>query len=972
MKLAVGLCLLVFAASPVMAIDFDTEVRPILSEHCFQCHGPDGGTREADLRLDTRSAAFADLGGYAAFKAGDIENSEALQRVMSEDPDLVMPPPHAKIPLSDAQKQTLLDWVESGASWSKHWAFVTPKRPDTPSMDGHWGRNPIDHFIATKAQAAGLNVGNVASSEALIRRVTLDLTGLPPTPEEVDAFLADTSDDAYERVVDRLLASPRYGERMAWEWMDAARYADTDGFQGDPTRTMWPWRDWLVKALNDNMPFDQFTIEMLAGDLLENATEEQVLATGFNRNHMFNGEGGRIPEETRIENVFDRAETTSTVWLGLTMTCCRCHDHKFDPISMEEYFKFFAFFNNTSENGRSGRGKTAPVIDYLGLEDRLRRDELKQHIEQLTKRLLAPDVALDAEQSRWESETIARLGDTGASQLGRWSQLGPIEASGQKAFDEDLGPEEKVDLDASYGAHRWVSKVEQKDGVVVELPKTIGATYFYRSIESPSNRQMTISLGSDDAIKVFLNGKELLAKLVYRAAAADQEIVTLDLEKGHNELLIKIVNTGNIGGFYFRKTAESQLGLPADIVTALTAAKRNATQQTKIREHFRSKHWEQWLPLAKQRKARSKQLDQINARVVKVMVMDDLKKARETRMLERGGYDKPTDQIVSAGTPSVLPPLGAAKADRLSLAKWLVDPSHPLTARVTVNRYWQTFFGKGLVKSTEDFGVQGSRPTHPRLLDWLAVQFIESGWNVKEMHKLIVMSATYRQPSDVSAEALHKDPENTFYTRAPRFRLPSWMLRDQALAVSGLMNDAIGGPPVKTYQPEGIWAEATFGKIRFKPDAGDKLYRRSLYVFWRRIVGPTMFFDGAKRQTCEVKPTWTNTPLHALTTLNETTYVESARAMAERILGARSTAAQRIELAFRMVTGRSPSDTERSILERRVALLQSDFGDDPQAATRLLGVGDSQRETELDVAEHAAYALVCSILLNLDETLCRP
>ncbi|MEO1528469.1 MAG: PSD1 and planctomycete cytochrome C domain-containing protein [Planctomycetota bacterium] len=972
MKFVLWLAILSVSVIPAAAIDFDLEVRPILSEYCFQCHGPDSETREADLRLDTKEDAFADLGGYAAFKANDIENSEALQRVLSDDPDLVMPPPHAKIPLNDKQKETLRQWIEAGAPWSKYWAFVTPISPEIPETEGGWPRNPIDHFVAAAASDAGLEPGKEARAEALIRRVTLDLTGLPPTPDEIDAFLADTSDEAYERVVDRLLASPRYGERMAWEWMDAARYADTDGFQGDPTRTMWPWRDWLVKALNDNMPFDQFTIEMLAGDLLEDATDEQILATGFNRNHMFNGEGGRIAEETRIENVFDRAETTSTVWLGLTMTCCRCHDHKFDPISIDEYFQFFAFFNNTSENGRSGRGKTAPVMDYLSLEDRVERDRLNKIIAQLKTQLLAPDATLDAKQSQWETEVITKHGDTGASTLGPWSRLGPIEANGDRAFQEDLGPEKKVDLDATHGEQTWKPHPDQKDGVVISLPTTIGATYFHRTITAPSERKMTLSLGSDDAIKVFLNGKEVYAKLVYRGAAADQEFVTLDLGRGANELLIKIVNTGGIGGFYFRKTGESQLDLPVELVSALKADKRSKDQSERIRSYFRAKHWNEWKPLASRRDQLAKQIKQINARTVKVMVMDDLAKTRETRVLERGGYDKPTDTIVSPGTPSVLPPLDSENADRLALAEWLVDPSHPLTARVTVNRYWQTFFGKGIVKSTEDFGVQGSRPTHPGLLDWLAVRFVESGWNVKELHKLIVMSSTYRQSSDVNEASLEKDPENVYYTRAPRYRLPSWMLRDQALAISGLMNDSIGGPPVKTYQPEGIWAEATFGKIKFKPDTGDKLYRRSLYVFWRRIVGPTMFFDGAKRQTCEVKPSWTNTPLHALTTLNETTYVESARAMAERVIRAQDTEAGRVELAFRMATGRLPTKRERSLLERRVMSLRSDFNADRSAAEQLLAVGDSSRDQEIDTAEHAAYALVCSLLLNLDETLCRP
>ncbi|WP_182868204.1 PSD1 and planctomycete cytochrome C domain-containing protein [Stieleria mannarensis] len=807
---------------PAADVDFDSQVRPILSDKCFHCHGPDEATRAADLRLDTVEGATEDRGGYAAVVPGDLENSEALRRVLSDDPDEVMPPPESKLTLSAREKSILQEWIESGAHWSEHWSFVPPQLPTVPEDPSHWSHNEIDRFIRSRALAVGVAPQAEADRETLIRRVSLDLTGLPPSLAEVDAFLADESDGAYERLVDRLLASPRYGERMAWEWLDAARYADTDGFQGDPTRTMWPWRDWLVDALNDNMPFDQFTIEMLAGDLLDHPTPEQILATGFNRNHMFNGEGGRIAEETRVENVFDRAETTGTVWLGLTMTCCRCHDHKFDPISLEEYFQFYAFFDNTSETGRSGRGKTAPVLDYLDEDQRRRRDDLAAELQTVESELTAPLPNLDAEQAVWEVEMRDKLADhTGAA---------------LKTDPNDRPPE----------------------------------------------------------------------------------------------------------------------------------------QRRKLREHFRSKHWPEWKTLSERRDQLKKQLANLEKQAVTVMVMDDLPddRRRQTLVLERGGYDKPTDVAVDPGTPAALPPLPAdAPRNRLTLARWLVDPTNPLTARVTVNRYWQTFFGRGIVESTEDFGLQGNRPTHPDLLDWLAVRFVQSGWNVKQLHKLIVMSATYRQSSNLDEASVERDPQNKWFARAPRYRLPSWMLRDQALAVSGLLTPKIGGPAVKPYQPEGIWAEATFGKIRYTPDSGEKLYRRSLYIFWRRIVGPTMFFDGAKRQTCEVKPTRTNTPLHALTTLNETTFVESARMMAERVLREKQSRSSRLTYAFRLATARKPTKRELDVLESRVEKLRNDFAANPDDALELVSVGQAPRDPEIDLAEHAAYTIVCSILLNLDETL---
>ena len=956
-------------------VDFDSQIRPILSDKCFQCHGPDEATRAADLRLDTSTGAFQDLGGYAAFVPHDLDASEGLRRVLSDDPDEMMPPPASKLQLTETEKRDLQNWIQSGAKWSEHWSFVPPTMPTVPADDSGWSKNEIDHFVRARALATGLQPQSEAKRETLIRRVTLDLTGLPPTPEEIDAFLSDKSDDAYEKLVDRLLASPRYGERMAWEWLDASRYADTDGFQGDPTRTMWPWRDWLVDALNDNMPFDQFTIEMLAGDLLPDATQEQILATGFNRNHMFNGEGGRIAEETRVENVFDRTETTGTVWLGLTMTCCRCHDHKYDPISINEYFQLYAFFNNTSESGRSGRGKTEPVLQYLEPEQRDRDQQVTAQLQAIEAELSAPLPNLDNEQAAWEIETRAKIIAANASvELGPWWQLGPIAKDGRQAYDQNLGPETGIDLAATVNEQTWQENSSISDGNIFPLPETVGATFFYRKLTAPEGSRIRLSLGSDDAIKVFLNGKQVLDKFVARAAAADQEILEVALEPGENDLLIKIVNTGGIGGFYFRKTSESAFGLPAEVVAAIEADPKSRTpQQSKLlREHYRKANWPRWAELGPRRDELLKQRDALDRQTVTVMVMDELAndKTRQTLILERGGYDKPTDVAVQPGTPAVLPPLPQdAPRNRLTLAKWLVDPQHPLTARVTVNRYWQTFFGGGIVKSTEDFGSQGNRPTHPQLLDWLAVRFIESGWNVKQLHKLIVMSATYRQSSNLSKESIEADPQNEWLARSPRYRLPSWMLRDQALAVSGLLSPKQGGPSVKPYQPEGIWAEATFGQIRYSQDSGESLYRRSLYIFWRRIVGPTMFFDGAKRQTCEVKPTRTNTPLHALTTLNETTFVEAARVMAARIISEDEDLEARIDNAFRRATSRRPNQREMQVLSERLKQLQADFAANPDDAKSLLSVGQSPTDATIDPAEQAAYAVVCSILLNLDETL---
>ena len=964
-------------------IDFDRDIRPILSDNCSQCHGPDESTREADLRLDVRESAFANRGNGPAFLAGNPAASEALRRIFSDDVDQQMPPPASKLRLSGRQKELLRQWVEEGAAWSEHWAFVSPQGATPPQVkNAEWIRNGIDPFVVRRLAGAGLQPSPAASRQKLIRRVTLDLTGIPPTPAEVQAFVEDTSDHAYEKVVDRLLKSTRYGERMAWAWLDAARYADTDGFQGDPIRTMWPWRDWLIQALNANMPFDQFTTELLAGDLLPNATPEQVLATGFNRNHMHNGEGGRIAEETRVENVFDRTETTATVWLGLTMTCCRCHDHKFDPMTQKEYFQMYAFFNNTSENGQRGGGKAAPTVSYRSREERAELSEVETTLAKLKQQFDAADATTDEAQRGWEREQRAALKkyakDVASLQLPDWQVLGTVPApqgDGAKAFQANLGPETQVDLTKQYGPQkiRWRVEPKFQDGQVNALPQVVGATYLFRVMESATPRTLQVSLGSDDGIKVWLNGKQLLAKQVDRAAAADQERLELQLQKGRNELLIKIVNTGGLGGFYFKVTGDTVNGLPPEITKLLLAEKKTAEQVSALRRFYRERYSEKWKQHQQRMAALEKRRDELAKQGVTVMVMDRLpaNKARQTKVLLKGLYNKPTEEVVSADTPAFLPPLPATgPRNRLTLARWLVDPANPLTARVTVNRYWQLFFGRGLVKSTEDFGSQGQRPTHPALLDWLAQQYVTSGWDTKALHKLMVMSATYRQSSQVSPAMLARDPSNELLGRMTRFRLPSWMLRDQALAMGGLLVEKMGGPPVRPYQPAGIWAEATFNKIRYQQDGGENLYRRSLYTFWRRIVGPTMFFDGGKRQTCEVKPTRTNTPLHALTTLNDVTFVEAARSMAQRTLKQEGlTDAQRVAWAFELATARRPQQQELDVLVHRLGTLQQQYAANPAEAAELLQVGESQRDESLNAAQQAALTVICSLLLNLDETL---
>jgi hypothetical protein len=821
-------------APPVLALDaiqFSRDIQPILADHCFKCHGPDAAARQAELRLDIQESALRTESPVIV--PGHSDQSELIRRITATDPDEQMPPP-GEHPLTSLQVERLRRWIDQGAAWGKHWAFEPPRRPAVPPIEPPaLVRNPIDAFVLARLKAEGLAASPEAPRETLIRRLTLDLTGLPPSLEEVDAFLADTSGEAYEKVIDRLLASPRFGERMVWPWLEAARYADTNGYQGDPTRPMFYWRDWVIDALNRNMPFDQFTIEQLAGDLLPNPTQAQLVATGFHRNHMINGEGGRIAEESRVDYVQDRVETTGTVWLGLTLNCCRCHDHKFDPLTQREYYQLAAYFNSVDESGGNDAGGLANPIVRLATAD----------------------------------------------QEARLAQLAVVE---QEAGNE-------------------VERIEAQ----------------LRAL--PPDAEPLPPAAPDDI-------KAILAKNSEDRSESEQKAL-YEYRRDHDESYL--------------------------------AAKKRSDKARGAREAF-----EKSLP--------------------RTMIMRDRAEPRPTYVLIRGAYDK-YGEPVTHGVPAILSPLPPdAPANRLALARWLVSPENPLTARVTVNRYWQMFFGQGLVKTVEDFGVQGERPSHPELLDWLACEFVsptvsqptvanatpDNRFNVKHLLRLIVTSATYRQSSRATPDLNQRDPQNRLLARGPRFRLPSWMIRDQALAASGLLVEKLGGPPVKGYQPPGIWEEATFGKIAYEPDHGDALYRRSVYQFWRRIVGPTVFFDAANRQTCQVKSSRTNTPLHALVTLNDVTYVEAARALAQRVLQENNTTTQaRLESAYRRVLARRPEEFERQVLEKLLATAREQFTRHPDSAARLLAVGESKRDESLNAVEHAAYTVVSSTILNMDEAL---
>ncbi len=818
-------------------IDFSREILPLLSDACFQCHGPDPKARKADLRLDVEESAKKHSdGGSPVIKPGNPDQSELIRRLITEDPDDLMPPPELGRPLSESQIERLKLWIAQGAPWGKHWSLNPIHRPEPPAK----GKHPIDAFVDHALEKNDLKAQPRAKRSTLIRRVALDLTGLPPTPQEVKEILQDTSDTWFEKAIDRYLSSPAYGERMAWNWLDAARYADSNGYQGDRERTMWPWRDWVVAAFNDNLPYDKFTTWQLAGDLLPNATHEQKLATGFCRNHMINGEGGRIPEENRVEYVMDMTETMGTVWLGATLTCARCHDHKYDPYTRKEYYQFFDFFNQTPVTGGGGDPQTAPVI---------------------------------ATPSESQSKAIAQAS---------------AKVRKTRSHFEDLKTRHLPSLDD------WAEKK------LVELNEILKE-------ENNSDKQTQKSIQS----------------------------------------LQKALNT--------------------------PSKDRSKEQKNQITNAF----IESIPALAKARDALNQannQLAQINRSVPKVMVMEERKERRETPMLERGLYNLKSDPVLAA-VPASLPPLKGSKSppNRLDLAQWLVRRDHPLTARVTVNRFWQQFFGLGLVKTPEDFGVQAEFPRHLELLDWLSAEFMESGWDVKHLVKTIMTSQTYQRSSATSPELIEADPENRLFARAPRFRLPSWMIRDQALAAAGLLDPSLGGPPVNGYQPDGVWEDATFGNKKYSQDHGKKLFRRSLYTFWRRIIAPTLFFDTASRQTCSVDAKRTNSPLHALTTLNDTTFVEAARGLASRAmkLAGQDQSKDIIDQIYLLTLTRPPMAEEKDIWSQSARRARNHFSKDKEALTKWLSHGESGVSSDLDPVELAAWTTVSLGILNMDETLNR-
>ncbi len=1211
--------------APPAPVNYNLDVRPILADNCFACHGPDAKARQADFRLDTKAGAFSEPSGYPVIVPGKPEESELYLRIASDDVHRRMPPSDFNKTLTPAQIETVTEWIREGAKWEEHWSFTPLVRPIPPDVNNEdWVRNPIDAFILSRLEKEGLSPAKGADKRTLIRRLSFDLTGLPPTRSEVHRFLDDDSPDAYEKLIETFMAKPAYGEHLARFWLDVARYGDTHGLHLDNYREMWPYRDWVIEAFNKNMPFDQFTIEQLAGDLLPEPTLEQRIATGFNRCHVTTSEGGSIDEEYYVRYAIDRADTTSTVWMGLTAGCAQCHDHKYDPITQKEFYQLYAYFNNITEKAMDGNRKDSPPVVKLPTpEQEAELAAFAEKIAALDAQTKAPMPEIDAAQIAWENRmprwmtleptsvyakggatlevlennAILASGTNPEQEIyeviaelppGKWSAVrlegltheslpkggvgrsdnsnvvltdfalfiapsetgirsdneAKIETQAESETGVDIDIDAKVKLESTRtsetgteneGEGRWTRipivqawadheqalGEERRDGIVAnaidDKPETgwaldrkienrqaiflaaapfgieggklkirlkheydlrqkqlghfrlaltdaptiypIGskitlgdwhaagpfpaehgnlafyhvyepetksvntndnfevngktlkwekqthwvdgqvhndivgensATYVFRNITSGTQQRAQLHIGSNDALKVWMNRTEILSRNVQRDVGSDQEQIQVQLKPGNNTLLLKVVNYSGVSGFYFRIETDAPM-VPADVVevAGMPRGEREPEAQARIRDYYRNNGAPEetvnenthrafadlkalFADLAEARRKRNT----LDASLTTTLVMQEREEPRGAYVLARGEYQNRGEQVYPQ-TPSILPPPPEdAPVNRLGFAKWLLLPEHPLTARVAINRFWQDVFGVGIVETSEDFGTQGTPPVHPELLDWLATEFVVSGWDVQKMLKLMLTSATYRQRTRVTPEKLERDADNVLLSRGPRYRLDAEMVRDNALAVSGLLYTKVGGPSVKPPQPEGIWKAVGFtgsNTDTFVQDIGpDKVYRRSLYTFWKRTAPPPQMniLDAPSREACTIRRERTNTPMQALMLMNDPQFFEAARAFGERaIKEGGETPKSRIVYLFETATARLPKPVEVELILKTFHAHYQELKADPEAANALIAIGESTPDEALDAVEVAAWTMIANLILNLDEVL---
>lgn len=982
------------AAEPTSPVHFSRDVLPVLSDNCFSCHGQDESHRKADLRLDTREGALA------VIKPGNAGASEFIARLVTQDVDEIMPPPKSHKPaLKPEQVAVLKRWIDEGAVWGRHWAF---EKPAKQAVQGH----PVDFWVRARLTQEGLDLAPKAAPHTLLRRLSFDITGLPP--DDASLAMAGKGLDV-ALVAKQLLASPHYGERMAMWWLDVARYSDTDGFQADATRTNWPWRDYVVESFNSGKPFDQFTLEQFAGDLLPEATPEQKLATCFHRNHMTNGEGGRDKEESRIDYVIDRVNTMGTAWLGLTLGCTQCHSHKFDPVSHADYYSLNAFFNSIDEDGAAG-SKAGP---YLGYQSPYARRAVEES-EALVARRKPLEARAKEEAEKPFEAWLAQKQEEVRHGFKAWHILsGKVESQeGSKLSQQGEGVVIASGPNPRQDDYRLISRpaLSRITGLKLEVLPVGGVLARGKSGEF---------ILTDIKVQVRRKGSSQIRDVLVAAAVADYEpgetkareygavAGTLDddprngwttrgsakskphfaiyalaqpLVLGEDEELIFELRQRSTDGdaniSSFRVLATDQAG-PAVRELAMAPLEELATAET-VKEPLRARLFAQFLEdhapyqVAKEtlRQAEA-QLKEVNAAAKKlnVMVLAERKVPRDTHVLVRGVWDKKGDKVVPGVPAAIAPWQDGAPRDRAGLARWITSRDNPLTARVLVNHIWQMLFGAGLVRTPDDFGLQGQRPTHPELLDWLAVDLMDHGWDIKRLIHLIVTSETYQQAGMASPRLLALDPENRLLARGPRFRLPSWMLRDAVLASSGLLNPALGGPPVRPHQPEGVWEEIFMGRFTYEPSQGAAQHRRTLYAFWRRSIAPTFLFDSAQRRVCEVGMTRTNTPLQALTLLNDTTHMQAAQTLAAQMMKQKTDTASRLQLLGRRVLSREWTAQELQVLERELSRALEHYQAHPHDAVKYLEAGRLEQGPSHAVAELAAHTLVASLALNLDEAI---
>jgi len=1023
-------------------IEFNRDIRPILSNKCFKCHGHDPKAVQAGLNLDLREIATSKLpDGNTAIVPGHPDKSMLLERINEKEAEMRMPPPDTNMVLSQEDKDLLRQWIEEGAEYKQHWGFVTPVRPPLPKVKQKaWARNGIDYFILAEIEKRGLKPSPEADRVTLIRRVSLDLTGLPPTPQEVAAFVNDKSPNAYEKVVDRLLASPRYGERMAMDWMDYARYADSNGYQADYERYQWRWRDWVIDAYNKNMPFDKFTIDQLAGDLLPNPTLDDRIATGFNRNHRINTEGGVIVEEWRVETVIDRVETTTETWLGLTAGCARCHDHKFDPITQKDFYQLFAYFNNVPE---SGSGEERPInhpptmrAPYPDQAKKL--TELQTYVKMLQTKVDGMALANQPKADAWKLEAKAPPASLDENLVGRYAfteklkvtegekprtqGLPAPQASGPLKFDAgrssgavetsdtsfvDLGNVGDFATNQAFSYALWVNPANGNGSPISRMD--IGKNYrgwdlfmeggrpaihlidqwpanalkVASKAMVPNNQWSHIAITYDgsakpEGVKIYINGLPVETTVEMNTLKGDiRSSVTMkvgrrstgDVYNGKVDdlaLYAKALNPAEVQALSGVNPAKAILDMPKE--------KRTPQQEDTLSRLWGREKDPAFAKLDKELQDKSLELKTLDNSIPTLMIMEEMPKPRPAYVLLRGEYDKHGAQVYAG-----LPALFAKSAEnlpknRLGLAEWIASPTNPLTARVAVNRFWERFFGTGIVSTVEDFGTRAEFPSHPELLDWLATEFVRLGWNQKAMLKEMVMSATYRQSSKITPAIMAVDPTNRLLARGPRFRLPAEVIRDQAMYASGLLTEKIGGPSVRPYQPDGIWDEVSFyGNLHnYKHDMGANLHRRSLYTIWKRTAAPPnmTLFDASTRETCRVYRPRTDTPLQALTLMNDETYLEAARVLAQRMIEqGGATADSRLTFAYQWVLSRKPTAQELQILKAGLVKRVSYFQKNPKAAQDLIAIGDAPKDKKLDSTQLAAYMVAASTLLNLDECI---